>query len=119
MQEHRNRSKMLVMKAVLFAITFMVLSGFVATAQTSPACDSVVSNITFENTSGLKPEQRASLEGLLMGRCFQREHPDVLTEAVYRQLLDWGFKQPTVYDPDHGHSIRVLDGKATPTPVMA
>ena len=101
---------------LLFTMLFVLLS-VGASAQIAPSCDSIVKKVTFENTNGLNPEQTTRLSKLLMGRCFQREHPEVLSEAVYRQLRAWGFKQPTVYDPDHGHAIQVLDDTVTPKPV--
>jgi|SRR6516162_3621924 hypothetical protein len=101
---------------LLFSILLFLLS-VVGNAQTSSSCDSVVKKVAFEYTTGLSPEQQTSLKKLLIGRCFQRRSPGVLSEAVYKQLLAWGFKQPTVYDPDHGHDILVLDETVKPSPV--
>ena len=99
----------------VFLITVMI-AVFVpgAGAQSSPTCDSVVTKVSLENTAGLTSERQASLKRLLIGRCFQREHGDVLGEAVYKQLRRWGYKQPTVYDPA---SILILNGGVHPSPV--
>ena len=48
---------MLFMKTELFVTTLFLLLSFVATAQNSPSCDSVVARVAFENTSaGELPE---------------------------------------------------------------
>jgi hypothetical protein len=104
------------MKTGLFFTTIVLFSVF-ATAQSPQSCDSVIKKIAFENTSGLSKGQQAELSKLLMGRCFQREHPGVLSEAIYEQLRKWGYKRPTVYDPDKGADIRVLDSNVHPSPV--
>ncbi len=105
------------MKTALLLSTLIVLLSVVGNAQTSPSCDSVVENVAFESAKGLSVERQASLKKLLIGRCFQRNNPSDLSEAVYKQLRAWGYKQPTVYDPDKGHDIRVLDESVKPSPV--
>jgi hypothetical protein len=108
---------MLGMKTGLLFTTLFVLLSVAATAQGSPTCDSVVKKVAFENTTGLTTKQVSSISKLLVGRCFKREHPQVLSEAIYRQLREWGYKQPTVIDPDKGRDIRVLNATAIPSPV--
>lgn len=105
------------MKTGRFVALLLAVWSVSANAQSSRTCDSVVRTVAFENTTGLTAEQRTSLSKLLVGRCFQLEHPDVLSEAVYQQLQRWGYRQPVVYDPEKGHDIRVLDGTLYPTPV--
>jgi hypothetical protein len=101
------------MKAALVVTMLIGLFTAGATAQSSPACDSIVKKVSFENMTGLNPEQQASLRVLLVGRCFQREHGDVLSKAVYDELRGWGYKQPTVGDP----LILPLDDSLHPSPV--
>jgi len=84
-----------------------------ASAKSPAACDSIVKKVSFENMTGLNPEQQASLRALLVGRCFQQEHGDVLSKAVYDELRGWGYKQSTVEDP----LILLLDDSLHPSPV--
>lgn len=108
---------MLAVKTGLFiALLLAILSGTVS-AQGPRKCDSVVKKVSLENPTGLTPEQRNSLQKLLVGRCFHREDPSVLSKAVYDQLRRWGYKRPTVIDPDKGHDIRVLDDSLHPSPI--
>lgn len=107
---------MLVVKTVCIAV-LLAFSSEMPAAQSSQRCDSVVKKVSFENPAGLTGRQRASLTKLLVGRCFQREDPSVLSQAVYDQLRRWGYKQATVIDPDKAGDIRVLDANRHPSPV--
>ena len=98
------------MRVVSWLATLFVLLGALSLFAQSPPCNVVVKTVGFEDRSGLNPVQRTALNQLLVGLCFQREHPEVLSRVVYEQLLTWGFKHATVYDPDHGGDIRVLAG---------
>ena len=94
-------------------LLFALLS---AATGTSPACtggDSIVKNVSFENPVGLTLEQKAKLNELLMARCFYRADGSSLSEAVYRQLLRFGYKGAYVQDP----IVRVLDRSVLPLPV--
>lgn len=108
---------MLVVKAGVYIAVLLAFSSGMAAAQSSQTCDSVVKKVSFEHPNGLNSRQRASLTKLLVGRCFQREDPSVLSQAVYDQLRKWGYKQATVIDPDKAGDIRVLDVNIHPSPV--
>ncbi len=101
------------MKAFLVAT---MIAAFMAgaNAQSSPACDSVVTKVSLEDTTGLTAARQSSLRKLLIGRCFQREDGEVLSGAVYHELRTWGYMQPTVYEPVN---IVVLDDGVHPSPV--
>jgi hypothetical protein len=104
---------MLVMKPVVFITVMMAIFDAGASAQSSRACDCVVKEVSLENTIGITAERQASLRTLLIGRCFQWEHGEVLSEPVYNQLRSWGYRRPTVYDPN----ILVLHDDVHPSPV--
>jgi hypothetical protein len=105
------------MKTGWLVVLLVTLASTTATAQSSSNCDSVVKKVSFEDTTGLTPEQRTNLSKLLLGRCFRREDPVVLSEALYHQLRRWGYKHAEVIDPDKGHDIRILDESVHPSPV--
>ena len=97
-------------------LALLMLTVFAANggAESSSPCDSVVRKVSLESTTGLTTEHQVSLRNLLMGRCFQREHGDVLSEAVYNQLRGWGYEKSIVYDPS---ALRILDDRIRPSPV--
>ena len=102
------------MLPLLFALLFVGGDAPVA-IHTPPGCqgDSIVEKVSFENPAGLTFEQKASLNELLMARCFYRADGSSLSEAVYRQLRRLGYKSAYVQDP----IVRVLDRSVHPLPV--
>lgn len=102
------------MLPLLFVLLFVSGDAAVAT-HTPPGCqgDSIVKKVSFENPVGLTSEQKASLNELLMARCFYRADGSSLSEAVYRELRRFGYKGAYVQDP----IVRVLDRSVHPLPV--
>jgi len=83
---------------------------------TPPLChdsDSVVKKVSFENTVGLTPAEKSTLNRLLLARSFCQADGSPLSEAVYQQLCRFGYKHAYVQDP----IVRVLDRNVRPVPV--
>lgn len=102
------------MLPLLFALLFVGGDAPIAT-HAPPPCqgDSVVKNVSFEDTSGLSSAQIAKLNKLLMDRCFYRADGGTLSEAVDRQLQAFGYRNINVQDA----IVRVLDRSRQPYPV--
>lgn len=102
------------MLPLFFALLFIGGDAPIAT-HAPPGCqgDSVVKNVSFEDTSGLSSAQIAKLNKLLTGRCFYSTDGGTLSEAVYHQLRAFG--HPDVYVQDA--IVRVLDRSRQPSPV--
>ena len=98
---------------VLFALLALRGKGVNAAAPNLCDGDSVVKKVSFENPVGLSSAQEEKLNRLLMNRCFDRTEPDLLSEAVYKQLREFGYKTAAVDDP----IVRVLDKNLFPAPV--
>lgn len=96
--------------------TFLLAALLGFTMGASSAChdgDAIVKSVSFEDTDGLTSVQKSTLNSLLMNQCFYRGHGDKLSEAVYRQLREYGYTKAYVQDP----VVRALNRSSNPSPV--
>ena len=95
---------------VLLLVTLMsIATGCAATCNTG---DSIVRKISFENTAGLTFDQKSTLTKLLIDRYFYQADKETLSDVVYRQLQQYGYRKAYVQDP----IVRVLNWNVHPLP---
>ena len=95
---------------VLVLLTLMsIATGCAATCQTG---DSIVTKLSFQNTAGLTFDQKSTLTKLLIDRCFYQADKETLSDVVYRQLQQYGYRKAYVQDP----IVRVLNWNVHPLP---
>ena len=93
--------------AVLLAFSTLSLSG-----QDKSTCNFVIKKVWFESASGLTSEQLQKLHNLVEGRCYDPAEPSSISNAVFDQLRQWGYRKAKVYDPD---KFRVVDQSVHPS----
>ena len=99
--------------AFLLALTVVFTAAYAIGEDDTP-CAYVVKQVSFENTNGLTPEQVEVLRTQVLGRCYGDAKSLPISTYVYDQLLEWGYRKASVYEPE---GYRVLDVSTHPTPI--
>ena len=102
------------MRLALLLTVFVAFSAPYVAGQDKGPCTYVVKEVSFENTSGLTPDQVEKLRAVVVGRCYDPVQGVYISQYVYDQLREWGYCKPTVYDPN---DFRILDRNAHPSPI--
>ena len=100
---------------VLVLLLLLFAGGEVSSFASAGPCigNSIVKKVSFENPLGLSSAQKGKLNRVLMNRCFDGPDGASLSEAIYQQLWEFGYKKLFVHDP----IIRVLGKNLRPAPV--
>jgi hypothetical protein len=94
-------------------LTFLTLP-LIGQDQDKVACNYIVKEVSFENSTGLTVDQLTTLRKLVIGQCYEPANAMFISGRVYDQLRLWGYCKARVDDPNKFH---VLDPNLQPSPI--